>query len=557
MISQAARLTTGWLSPGAEPRSDTDCVEPSVAAPFSGRYRLLRMVGRGGFGEVWQAYDPVLQKHVAIKKPRLNQLPALPPRANFLDEARKAASLRHPAIVRIYDVGQEAEGYYIVSEFIEGESLQARMQAGRQPFEWSARLIATVAGALHAAHLAGLVHRDVKPANILLDQSGNPYLADFGLALREEEQLSERSNVCGTLAYMAPEQVRGDTHLMDGRADIYALGAVLYELLTGRPPFRGGDVDEYRELILRREPRPPRSIDDAVPVELERVCLKCLAKEVRDRYTTANDLASDLNAWLEKRAGPAGSGTERSVPGLALKAAAAAVLILSLVGGVIGVALLSGALDWRARPSSEAGERTSKAPTVKELLWPKDRAPCRWELLPDTNQLKVYTEATTLLQIGDTRADSWNFTATVRQLDKVGRIGLFLGYRKDSETATAAFELIQLVVVENRGYLQRSIETYPYAVPFVGVSGTVYASVPVNDLREENTIRLVVRDNRLSEVRFNGERLPALLDGTGRPAAAGPFGLFNRNSDSLVSNLLFQDEPIPLLADASVAKEKR
>src|SRR5262249_46521604 len=165
-----------------------------------------------------------------------------------------------------------------VREFVEGASLQARMAAGRLPFDRSARVIAAVAGALHAAHLAGLIHRDVKPGNILLDRSGNAYLTDFGMAVREEEQPAQRCKVAGTMAYMSPEQICGDTHLMDGRADIYSLGVVLYELLTGRPLFRADDLAGYRELILRREPRPPRSIDDTIPEELERICLKCLAK---------------------------------------------------------------------------------------------------------------------------------------------------------------------------------------------------------------------------------------------------------------------------------------
>src|SRR5262249_36343501 len=156
----------------------------------------------------------------------------------FLDEARKAASLRHPAIVQVYDVGEGADGWYIVSEFVDGDNLRDRMKAGRLPFEHSARIIAAVASALHAAHKAGLVHRDVKPATILLDRAGNAYLSDFGLAVHEDEQAAERSKVSGTLAYMPPEQIRGDTHLMDGRADIYSAGAVLYELITGRTLFR-------------------------------------------------------------------------------------------------------------------------------------------------------------------------------------------------------------------------------------------------------------------------------------------------------------------------------
>jgi eukaryotic-like serine/threonine-protein kinase len=560
-VPEQLRLTAGCWQAAHETPSEAGPLGPSLGR-ILGRYHVLRAVGRGGFGVVWQAYDPVLQKYVAVKAPRPRQ-PGRPlPQATFLHEARKAASLRHPAIVQVYDVGEGEGGWYIISEFVEGESLAARMAGDRLPFDRSARIIATVAGALHAAHLAGLVHRDVKPGNVLLDRAGNAYLTDFGLAVREDEQLAERTKVSGTLAYMPPEQICGDTHLMDGRADIYSLGAVLYELLTGRPLFRARNVEEYRELILRREPRPPRSIDDTIPEELERICLKCLAKHVRDRYKTAQDLADELVAWLARadRLPAPPPRLPGSVPGW-LKAAVAGTLVLSLAGGAVGVAVLSGALaGGRPLPTSpeqpggpsRVVDRGPKEPTVKELVWPRGRDTSKWEVLEATNQLKIYTNSTGMLQLGEADADSWDFSATLGQLAAAGRIGLFLGYRKDPETTTASFELIYLVVdARGQASLLRSVESYRYDAPFTNTTGTTYASVQPTNLLPENTIRLVVRGNRLSEVRFNGKVLPGMLDGTARPPAAGAFGVFNRDSDGVVSNLLFKDKPIPLLADAS------
>ena len=557
-IPKDAKLTAAWPQRDAPAASEAVCAGPTTGSRIVGRFHLLRVVGRGGFGEVWQAYDPILEKHVAVKVPRSRHPDNSPLRAAFIPEARKAASLRHPAIVQVYDVGQGEDGWYIVSEFVDGESLRERLKAGRLPFDRVARIIATVATALHVAHLAGLIHRDVKPANVLLDRTGNAYLTDFGLAVSEEEQLAERSKVSGTLAYMSPEQISGDTHLMDGRADIYALGAVLYELLTGRPLFRAGNLEEYRELILRREPRPPRSIDDTIPEGLERVCLKCLAKEVRQRYATAQDLANDLNAWLTTTARPPAepAGPPTPVPGW-LKPAVAAALALSLVGSAVGVAVLSGILDGGRTPPAPTGMNAETAPggdqgrkpTVKELLWPGGRDVSKWEILPETNRLKVSTDSAALLQIGETDADSWDFGATLRRLHGTGQRGLFLGYRRDTQTLKATFELIRLVENGDKTYLQRSLETYRFDAPSVTLLGHTTGTVLMEDVRPENSLRLVIRGSRLREVRFNGKPVPKLFDVPLDSAAAGPFGAFNQNLEGIVSDPLFNDTPIPLLDD--------
>src|SRR5262249_2825335 len=205
--------------------------------------------------------------------------------------------------VPVYDVGSsDPFPCFVVAKFIAGMDLKTKTQQERLSPLWMAELVARVAEALHHAHTRGLVHRDIKPGNILIDQAGRPYVVDFGLALRERD-LGTGHHYAGTPAYMSPEQARGEGHRVDGRSDIFSLGVVIYELLTGRKPFRGDSHQEVMEQIITTEPRPLRQIDDTIPRELERICLKALSKRASERYTTASDLAEDLRIFLQPAAG--------------------------------------------------------------------------------------------------------------------------------------------------------------------------------------------------------------------------------------------------------------
>lgn len=261
------------------------------------RYRKIRQLGAGAFGNVWLAEDAELGRQVAIKEPREDRISSGLDIATYISEARVLASLDHPNIVPVYDVGHSPSGScYVVSKWIDGLDLSAYIAQHPHSFERIASLIAQVADALQQTHQRGVVHRDIKPANILVDRNGHPYVADFGLALREEN-FDKPTGIVGTPAYMSPEQARGEGHLVDGRSDIFSLGIVLYELLTGVRPFRGKDWKEVLAKVKSSEPKPLRQRNESIPRELERICLKALAKRPADRYDCAADLAEDLRSW--------------------------------------------------------------------------------------------------------------------------------------------------------------------------------------------------------------------------------------------------------------------
>ena len=331
---------------------------PAPARPFPaqvGRYRLVRLLGQGGMGVVYLAEDPRLRRQVALKL--IRGTTSGEELARFAREAHLAARLRHPAIAAVLDSGTHQGAPFLVMELIPGRSLRELVRGGRVPApEEVARWVVTLADALQHAHEAGVLHRDLKPGNVLVDERG-PHLVDFGLARRvdgdDSAAVTATGQILGTPAYMSPEQALGDVAQLDARSDVYGLGALLYELLAGRPPFQGESALAVLEAVLAADPTPPSRLRPGVPADLEAVCLRCLEKEPAARYPSAGALGDDLRRWL--RGEPVLASRGRRLRRLSRWArrggarAAATVLVAGLAGAV-----LVGASAERARRARES-----------------------------------------------------------------------------------------------------------------------------------------------------------------------------------------------------------
>jgi WD40 repeat protein/tRNA A-37 threonylcarbamoyl transferase component Bud32 len=304
-----------------------------------GKFKVLEIAGRGGFGIVLKARDTELDCIRALKVPRSGYFTTAEEQERFVREARHAARLKHPHIVQVHEIAYEGRMPYIVSDFIDGMTLADMLTGPRLDYRETAELLATVADALEFAHREQVIHRDIKPSNILMDHARRPYLTDFGLARRDEGEITVTldGQVIGTPAYMSPEQASADNQHVDARSDIYGLGVILYRVVSGELPFQGNKRMLLHQ-VIHDEPRPPRALNPTVPRDLETICLHAMAKEPARRYATARELADDLRRWLAGepiRARPVGA-TERfwrwcrRNPSVASLAAAVAVLLVTI-----------------------------------------------------------------------------------------------------------------------------------------------------------------------------------------------------------------------------------
>jgi tRNA A-37 threonylcarbamoyl transferase component Bud32 len=319
-LRETARLVKIAMSDLGETIAYEPAPAPKLMASF-GDYEVIEELGRGGMGVVYKARHVKFQRLVALKMILAGDHAGVEQTARFLAEARAVARLQHPNIVQIHEIGEHDGLPYFSLEYVDGGNLAARLKGPPPSDMEAAQLVELLARTVHYAHGRGIVHRDLKPANILLTGDGVPKIADFGLAkiLSEDSGATHTGAILGTPSYMAPEQASGKSSKIGPAIDIYGLGAILYELLTGRPPFRGETMLETLRLVEEQTPEPPRVHNPRVDPALEAICLNSLEKAPKDRYPSADALAEDLAAYVRGEPVHAARGTASRLFGAILR----------------------------------------------------------------------------------------------------------------------------------------------------------------------------------------------------------------------------------------------
>ena len=355
LVRSTDSAPTADFAPSDGPAGDDGSVDPGTRIRYFGDYEIRGELGSGAMGVVYKARQISLNRTVALKMIRAGALAGEEELRRFQNEAEAVARLDHPHIVPIYEVGEHDGKRYFSMKLIGGPCLSRTLSSYTANPQNAAKLMVTIAEAVHHAHQRGILHRDLKPSNILLDEQGQPHVSDFGLAKQVEGDgsLTESGAVLGTPAYMAPEQAAGSKRLVTTLSDVYGLGAVLYALLTGKPPFGGDSVMETLDQVRQQPPVPPSRLNPKVPRDLEIICLKCLEKDPQRRYPSAQALAAELRRFLggepiQARPVSAFEKGWRWCRRRPVIAGLTAALVVAVLGGLIGTSLgLLAALDAR------------------------------------------------------------------------------------------------------------------------------------------------------------------------------------------------------------------
>ncbi len=528
-------------------------------------YEVEAVLGLGGMGVVFRARHLRLKRLVALKMALAGAYAGPHERERFQREAEAVAALRHPNVVQIHDVGDSDGRPYFTMEYVEGGSLAQKLAGIPQPSRQAAALQATLARAVHAAHESGIVHRDLKPANVLLTADGTPKVSDFGLARRlgGEAGLTRTGMAVGTPSYMAPEQAQGKTDAAGPAADIYALGAILYEMLTGRPPFRAETAAETVHQLLSQDPVPPSRLNGKVPRDLEIICLTCLRKEPRLRYTTAAALADDLDRFL--RGEPIAARPEgrlrrfarriRRRPTLSVAVAVSTLFALALIGGGLwslsdreATARASNAgrkADLTATERAAEQDLTEMEEFLRKSKWDEAKAALarangrlegrgstnlriRERMDQGTRDLKlVHQLASTSLNATDTIAGQVDFARTVKEYEAALRAGGFVGSLLDDPKMVGK----RIAASNICNALVAALDDW--------------AAYMVDDPKREKWLLSAARE----AVRQRAEDNPAERDPTGWSDRARDPEIWSNEAEfiRLVETAPVADQPVPLL----------
>jgi serine/threonine protein kinase len=536
---------------------------PSPAGLRLPGLELHEKVGEGGMGFVYRARDVRLDQPRAIKVIRRGAFGTEEARERFNREAKAVARLDHPGVVRIFQLGEHEDTLFICMDFVEGGSLQTRLRNGPLEARAAAELVCQLALAVQHAHDHHVLHRDLKPGNVLLTAAGEPKVSDFGLAklLDTDDDLTVAGAVLGTPSYMAPEQAEGRSSEVRECTDVWALGTILYECLTGKQAFKGETRSETLEQVRHHAPVPPREVRPEVPVELESVCLKCLEKDPARRCASAAELAAGLRDWLDARTVVLlRAPRTRRVSRRRLAIGLAAALVVGVAAGLFFLPKNDRVPVPPPEPPTTA--KPPPGPGEWQDLLAREPAPLRW---PDWMKKELRYEATArtlhvsasdrgLVKLGETKAARWRLAVKFQQTPWVGNVGLFFGYRAEAGDGEPGdrYQVIELVsngqapAVPFR--LAWTVETHRGAPPreqFVGRG--VAASEEFRLAPGEHTLELAAGPDGLESAALDGKVVLRTARPAKPPAAdcRGVFGVYVHNGNGTLSEsqFLYYEEP--------------